>query len=176
MIMNSLFGIPFLCNWLPETSMGLSFLSYSIATNIIILYVIRRRRGILFRDTSVILINLIISDLTSCLVVLPHDFAFYALQASFPQAKQMSKAFFVLKTVMIFLNCNLTIVLSIKRYNTATFVSRRRKNHLSKPLILCLAVIWLTTLGEAIITYRSFKDSNRYHGNEAIVEWIRRLL
>lgn len=134
--------------------------TFGIATNIILLYVLRRRRGILLRNTSVILINLIISDLTSCLVVVPHDFAFSALQINYPQAKEMFKASFVLKTVMIFLNCNLTIVLSIERYNTATYVGKRRKNHLSTSLIVCLAAIWLATLVEAIITYCSFKESN----------------
>lgn len=84
--------------------------TFGIATNVIVLYVLRRRSGILLRNTSVILINLMITDLICCLVVVPQDFASYVLQISFPQAKEMFKACSVLKTAMIFLNCNLTTV------------------------------------------------------------------
>lgn len=133
--------------------------TFGIATNIIVLHVLRRR-GILLKSTSVILINLMITDLIYCLVVLPQDFAFYVLQVTFPRANEVFKVCFVLKTVMIFLNCSFAIVLSIERLVTATYVGKRRGNHLSKSLILCFTVIWLSSLGEAAITYYTVKDNN----------------
>lgn len=134
---------------------------FGIATNALVLHVLRRRKSILLKNTSVILINLMIADLICCLVVLPSDFAFYVLQVTFPRAKEVFKICFALKTVMIFLNCGFTIVLSIERFITATYVGNRRGNQFSKSLILCLLAIWLSSLGEATITYYTFKDRNR---------------
>lgn len=131
---------------------------FGIASNALVLHVLRTQTGILLKNTSVILINLMIADLICCLVVLPSDFAFYVLQYTFPRT---FKVFFVLKTVMIFLNCSFTIVLSIERFITATYVGNRRGNHLSKLLILCLLAIWLSSLGDATITYYTFKDRNQ---------------
>lgn len=132
-----------------------------IATNIILLHVLRRRRGILLKNTRAILINLMIADLICCLVVLPSDFAFYVLQGSFSRAEEVFKLCFVLKTVMIFLNCSFTIALSIERFFTVTYVGRRRGNHFSRSMILCLSAIWLLSLGDATIAYYTFKDRNQ---------------
>ena len=62
---------------------------------------------------------------------------------------------------MIFLNCGFTIVLSIERFITATYVGNRRRNHFSKSLLLCLSAIWLLSLGDAAISYYTFKDRSQ---------------
>lgn len=134
--------------------------AFGIGANLVVLHALRVR-GILLRNTSVILTNLMITDLICCLVVLPQDFAFYVVDATFPQAKKAFKVCSVLKHAMIFLNCGFTIVLSVERRTTATYIGRRRSHHLSKSLMLCLAIVWLSSLGDAAVTYYTFKDSNQ---------------
>lgn len=48
------------------------------SANLIVLHVLRRkrRRRILLKNTSVILANVMLADLLSCLIVLPHDLIF----------------------------------------------------------------------------------------------------
>ena len=134
--------------------------TFGIGANVMVLHVIRVR-GILLKNTSIILTHLIITDVLSCLAVLPQDFAFYVVNATFLQAREVFKLCSVLKNTMIFLNCGFAIVLSVERHSTATFLGRRRSHHVSKPLMFCLAALWLASLGDAVVTYYTFKDSNQ---------------
>ena len=134
-----------------------SLFTFGIAANLVVLHVLKVR-GILLKNTSVILTNLMITDLICCLVILPQEFALYVVDASFPHAKKMFKVCSVLKNAMIFLNCGFTMVLSVERRITATYIGRRRSRHLSKSLMLCLATVWLSSLGNAAVTYYTFKD------------------
>ena len=139
------------------------FLLFTIGlcTNVTVLHVLRRRK-ILLKNTSVILANVMITDLICVLIVLPHDFIFYAADVTLPRLRvtQMSKISLAIKNVMIFLNCGFTITLNIERTKTATYLGKRRGDDLSRPLVFCLATVWMASLGEAFITYRTVNDSN----------------
>lgn len=132
---------------------------FGTGANLVVLHVLRIT-GILLKNTSMILANLMITDLICCLVVLPQDFAFYVVDAPFPQANKAFKVYSVLKNATIFLNCGFSIVLSVERRTTATYIGRRRGRHLSKSLMLCLATVWLSSLGAAVVTYYTFRESN----------------
>ena len=125
---------------------------FGTAANLVVLHVLRVK-GILLKNTSTILTNLMITDLICCLVVLPQDFAFYVVIATFPQAYNTFKIYSVLKNATIFLNCGFSIVLSVERRSTATYIGRRRERRLSKSLMLCLATVWLSSVGAAAVTY-----------------------
>lgn len=132
-----------------------------IATNVIVLHVLRRKR-ILLKNTLIILTNLMINDLICCVFVLPYDFAHYVLQLSFAQGKEAFRVCFAIRTVVIFLNCSFTTALNIERHITTTFVGKKNGKHLSKPLKLCLTTIWLAGLGEAVITYCTFRNRDHF--------------
>ena len=139
------------------------FLLFTIGlcTNVTVLHVLRRRK-ILLKNTSVILTNVMITDLICVLIVLPLDFISYAADITLPPSRltQMSKISFAIKNVMIFLNCGFTITLNIERTKTATYFGKRRGDDLSRPLVLSLATIWMVSLGEAFITYRTVNVNN----------------
>ena len=132
---------------------------FGTAANLVVLHVLRVK-GILLKNTSTILTNLMITDLICCLVVLPQDFAFYVVDATFPQAYNAFKIYSVLKNATIFLNCGFSIVLSVERRSTATYIGRRRERCLSKSLMLCLATVWLSSVGVAAVTYYTLKERN----------------
>ena len=133
---------------------------FGTAVNLVVLHVLRVK-GILLKNTSTILTNLMITDLICCLVVLPQDFAFYVVDATFPQAYNTFKIHSVLKNATIFLNCGFSIVLSVERRSTATYIGRRRERRLSKSLMLCLATVWLSSVGAAAVTYYTLsRESN----------------
>lgn len=139
------------------------FLLFTIGlcTNGTLLHVLRRRK-ILLKNTSVILTNVMIADLICVVIVLPHDFISYTADVTLPRLRvtQMSKISLAIKNVMTFLNCGFTITLNIERTKTATYLGKRRGDQLSRPLVFCLATIWMASLGEAFITYRTVNDSN----------------
>jgi len=65
----------------------------------------------------------------------------------------------VLKNATIFLNCGFSIVLSVERRTTATYIGRRRGRRLSKSLMVCLATVWLSSLGAGAVTYNTLRES-----------------
>ena len=132
---------------------------FGTGANLVVLHVLRVK-GILLKNTSTILTNLMITDLICCLVVLPQDFAFYVVDATFPQAYNAFKIYSVLKNATIFLNCGFSIALSVERRSTATYIGRRRERRLSKSLMLCLATVWLSSVGAAAVTYYTLRESN----------------
>ena len=132
---------------------------FGTGANLVVLHVLRVK-GILLKNTSTILINLITTDLICSLVVLPQDFAFYVVNATFPQAYNAFKIYSVLKNATMFLNCGFSIVLSVERRITATYLGRRRGQRLSKSLMLCLATVWLSSVGAAAVTYYTLRESN----------------
>lgn len=132
---------------------------FGTGANLVVLHVLRVK-GILLKNTSTILINLMITDLISCLAVLPQDFLFYVVNVTFPQAYNAFKIYSVLKNATIFLNCGFSIVLSVERCSTTTYIGRRRGRRLSKSLMLCLATVWLSSVGAAAITYHTLRESN----------------
>ena len=134
--------------------------AFGIGGNVMVLHAIRVR-GILLKNTSIILTHLIITDLICCLAVLPQDFAFYVVNATFPQVKKLFKVCSILKNAMIFLNCGFATILSVERHSTVTYIGRRRSHHLSKALMLCLIAVWLASLIDAVVTYYTFNDSNQ---------------
>lgn len=127
--------------------------------NILVLHVLRKSR-ILQKNTSVILANIMITDLLCALTVLPYDFIRFALDLSLSQDNSIFKTITAFKNGLAFLNCGLTITLTVERTKTATYFGRRRGDHLSRPLTLCLGVIWLSSMGEAVITYATVNSSN----------------
>lgn len=132
---------------------------FGTGANLVVLHVLRAK-GILLKNTSMILTNLMITDLICCLVVLPQDFAFYVVEATVPPAYIAFKMYSVLKNATIFLNCGLSIMLSVERRTTATYIGRRRGWRLSKSLMLCLATVWLSSLGAAAVAYYTLRESN----------------
>lgn len=133
------------------------------SANLIVLHVLRRkrRRRILLKNTSVILANVMLADLLGCLIVLPHDLIFSVAYLTLPGSKEVSKVCFAIKNAMITLNCGLTMTLTLERTKTATYLGQRRRNRLSWSLKLCLAVIWLSGMAEAVITYMSQNEDER---------------
>lgn len=131
------------------------------SANLIVLHVLRRKRRILLKNTSVILANVMLADLLSCLIVLPHDLIFSVAYLTLPGSKEVSKVCFAIKNAMITLNCGLTMTLTLERTKTATYLGQRRRNRLSWSLKLCLAVIWLSGMAEAVITYMSQNEDGR---------------
>ena len=138
------------------------FLLFTIGlcANVTVLHVLRRR-NVLLKNTSVILNNIMITDLICVLIVLPLDFIFNALDVTLPRVTQMFKICLAIKNAMTFLNRGFTITLNIERTKTATYLGKRRGDDLSRTLIFCLATIWMASLGEAFITYRAVNDSNK---------------
>ena len=132
---------------------------FGTCANLVVLHVLRAK-GILLKNTSMILTNLMITDVICCLVVLPQEFAFYVVEATFPQAHNAFKIYSALKTATIFLNCGFSIVLSVERRTTATYIGRRRGWRLSKSLMLCLATVWLSSMGAAAVTYYTLREGN----------------
>lgn len=132
---------------------------FGTGANLIVLHILRVK-GILLKNTSMILTNLMIADLICCLVVLPQDFAFYVVGVTFPQAYSAFKIYSVLKNATIFLNCVFSIVLSMEHRTTATYIGKRRGRRLSKALMLCLGTIWLSSMGAAVATYYTSRESN----------------
>ena len=130
---------------------------FGTGTNLVVLHVLRGK-GILLKNTSMILTNLMITDLICCLVVLPQDFAFYVVEATVPPAYIAFRMYSVLKNATIFLNCGFSIVLSVERRTTATYIGRRRERGLSKSLMVCLATVWLSSLGTAGVTYNTLRE------------------
>lgn len=132
---------------------------FGTGANLVVLHILRVK-GILLKNTSMILTNLMITDLICCLVVLPQDFAFYVVGVTFSQAYSAFKIYSVLKNTTIFLNCVFSIVLSVEHRTTVTYIGRRRGRRLSKALMLVLATIWLSSLGAAVATYYTLRKSN----------------
>ena len=132
---------------------------FGTGANLVVLHILRVK-GILLKNTSMILTNLMMTDLICCLVVLPQDFAFYVVGVTFSQAYSAFKIYSVMKNATIFLNCVFSIVLSVEHRTTATYIGRRRGRRLSKTLMLCLATIWLSSLGAAVATYYTLRKSN----------------
>ena len=130
-----------------------------LSANLLVLYVLRRR-GILLKNTSVILANILITDLFCVLVVLPHDFTCFVLDLTLTQSNIVLKIFFAFKNILIFLNCGFTIALTIERTKTTTYLGKRRGDRLSQSLKFCLATIWFLGLGEGVITYQTVNESN----------------
>lgn len=131
------------------------------SANLIVLHVLRRKRRILLKNTSVILANVMLADLLSCLIVLPHDLIFSVAYLTLPRSKEVLKVCFAIKNAMITLNCSFTMTLTLERTKTATYLGQRRRNRLSWSLKLCLAVIWLSGMAEAVITYMSQNEDER---------------
>ena len=102
-----------------------------------------------------------LADLLGCLIVLPHDLIFSVAYLTLPRSKEVSKVCFAIKNAMITLNCGLTMTLTLERTKTATYLGQRRRNRLSWSLKLCLAVIWLSGMAEAVITYMSQNEDER---------------
>lgn len=130
-----------------------------LCANLLVLYLLRRG-GILLKNTSVILANILITDLFCVLIVLPHDFTYFVLDLTLSQSNSVLKIFFAFKNVLIFLNCDFTIALTIERTKTTTYLGKRRGDRLSQSLKFCLAAIWFLGFGEGVITYQTVNESN----------------
>ena len=129
-----------------------------LGANLVVLHVLRRK-GILLKNTTVVLANVMITDLISVLVILPHDFAFFVLEVTLPRANEVLKIRFAITNALIFLNCSLTMALTIERTKTATFLGQIKGDRLSQALTLSLAAIWLSSLGEAAFRYHAFSNN-----------------
>lgn len=129
-----------------------------LGANLVVLHVLGRK-GILLKNTTVVLANVMITDLISVLVILPHDFAFFVLEVTLPRANEVLKIRFAITNALIFLNCSLTMALTIERTKTATFLGQIKGDRLSQALTLSLAAIWLSSLGEAAFTYHAFSNN-----------------
>jgi len=129
-----------------------------LGANVVVLYVLRRR-GIPLKNTAVILANVMFTDLISVLIILPLDFVFYVLDVTLPRMKEVFKIFVAIKNALIFLNCSFTMALTIERTKTATYLGKRRGDRLSKRVVLCLVTVWISSLGEVVMTFSTLTDS-----------------
>ena len=125
----------------------------------ITVYRIIRKPGVLFKKTTLILLNLVATDLLGCVLVIPMEFLQYVLNVVPSSAPIYSSIYFSFSNFTLWMDCSCVILLSLDRKELIRrpFTANRSRSA-ARVVKNALVGAWILAAGEAVLTYFTSSD------------------